>query len=94
MRDSIRLGSAALAAHAVRAGARDSARVGQRDMALRPAFGTAGSAAGRTHERPEHQPVREAETVHLGRSSVDRRGGSDHRTLGGHRVVVRGPRRF
>lgn len=50
MRDSVRVGAAALAADAVRAGAGDPARLGQRDMAVRAALGARGAASGGPHE--------------------------------------------
>lgn len=92
MRDSVRVGAAAVAADAVRAGAGDPARLGQRDMALRAAVGAPGAATGGPHERPLHQPVWPPEAVHTRRGGVDRRLRPDYRTLGGHRVAPRRPR--
>lgn len=85
------MGVAALAADAVRAGAGDPARLGQRDMAVRAALGAPGAAAGGPHERPLHQPIRPPEAVHTRRGGVDRRLRLDYRILGGHRVAPRRP---
>lgn len=93
MWDSVRVGFTAVPPDTIRSRAGNSSCVGQRDMAVRSAIGAPGAAAGGPHERPLHQPVRTQEAVHFGGSVVDLRGRHDHRILGGHWVVVRGPRR-
>lgn len=61
-------------------------------MAVRPAVWPPGAASGRPHERPMHQSIRSSPAVHRRRSRLYHRRCSDHRPLGGHRVVSRRPR--